>query len=305
MDIKETLLILRRRWYITGSLLLLTLGASAALAARPGPYQSESQVVLLPSAQSAKAAGGNPYLSFDDSETLTADLLRRQLIAPPLVQSLSKNGYRSSYQVVDDPLTVGPVLDVTVTGNNESSVEHTLAGVTFAAGRQLRLMQGHVAPIDRITLRTVSYARQPSLLVSKKARTPVVALAMGLVLTLAVPLAFDAAVADRGKTGSRARSPLRPAIRAATITAATITAATITAAARSLARVQLKPGGSGPDGRPGTTPDGVAPGRRADAWQQLMADPGAGRRTGQPGPVATAGDQGLAARHDSATIRDD
>lgn len=221
MDIRETLLILRRRWYVTGPLLLLTVAASAALAARSGPYQSESQVVLLPSAQSAKVAGGNPYMSFDDSVTLTADLLRRQLTSPQLVQSLGKNGYRSSYQVVDDPLTAGPVLDITVTGSSKSSVEHTLAGVTDQAGKQLRLMQGDVAPIDRITLKTVSYDPKPSLLLSKKARTPLVALAIGLVLTIAVPLTADAAIADRRKARrSRAWSLRSPARRPATITAA-------------------------------------------------------------------------------------
>jgi hypothetical protein len=286
MDIRETLRILRRRWYVTGPLLLLTVAASAVLAARSGPYQSESQVVLLPSAQSAKAAGGNPYLSFDDSLTLTADLLRRQLIAPPVVQSLGRNGYRSPYQVVDDPLTVGPVLDITVTGSSKSSVEHTLAGVTHEAGRQLRVMQGDVAPIDRITLRTVSYAPKPSLLAANKARTPVVALAVGLVLTLAVPLTFDAAMADRRKAGSRARSPRRPAIRAATIAAA----------ARTLARVQLKLGRTGADGRGGTTPDGVPAGRPADDWQQLLADPGHGRRSDQGQPVAADGNQDSTAR---------
>jgi hypothetical protein len=221
MDIKETLRILRRRWYITGPMLLLAVAGSAALAARPGPYQSVSQVVLLPSAQSSKLAGGNPYLSFDDSVTLTADLLRRQLTAPPVVQSLGKNGYRSSYQVVDDPLTVGPVLDITVTGSSKSSVEHTLVGVTDQAGKQLLVMQGHVAPIDRITLKTVSYDPTPSLLLSRKARTPLVALAIGLVLTVAVPLTVDAAAADRRKASrSRAWSLRTPARRTATIIAA-------------------------------------------------------------------------------------
>jgi hypothetical protein len=220
MDVRKTLQILGRRWYIAVPLLLLTVAASAAMAARPGPYQSESQVVLLPSAQSSKLAGGNPYLSFDDSLTLTADLLRRLLINPPLVQSLGKNGYGSSYQVVDDPLTAGPVLDITVTGTSKDSVEHTLAGVTNEAGRQLRLMQGHVAPIDLITLKTVSYDSKASLLLTRKARTPLVALAIGLVLTVAVPLAFDAAAADRRKSRSRARSPRRPVRRAGTVTVA-------------------------------------------------------------------------------------
>jgi hypothetical protein len=284
MNSKETLLILCRRWYIAGPLLLLTLGASASLAARPGPYQSESEVVLLPSAQSSKLAGGNPYLSFDDSLTLTADLLRRELTAPPLVQSLGRNGYRSSYQVADDPLTAGPVLDITVTGNSKSSVEHTLAGVTYEAGRQLRFMQSHLAPIDRITLTTVSYAPKPSLLVSKKARTPVVALAIGLVLTLAVPLTVDAAVSDRRKAGSRARSARRPVRRAGTVTAiVTSWAGVQLKAAASWAGVQLK---------------------AAASWAgvQLKAAASWARRQLV---VTENGDRGLAAKQDTAKILDE
>jgi hypothetical protein len=277
-------------------------------------------VVLLPSAQSSKLAGGNPFLSFDDSLTLTADLLRRQLTAPPVVQSLGKNGYRNSYQVVDDPLTAGPVLDITVTGNSKNSVEHTLAGVTTEAGRQLLVMQGHVAPIDRINLRTVSYAPQASLLVSKKARTPVVALAVGLVLTLAVPLTIDAAIADRRKTRSRAWSPRSAAKRAATMIAA----------AGSLARAQLiaKPS---TDGQPGTGPDGAssgatrswqpnaadrvladdrhrsqAAGRPTDGWHGIMADPGLGHhRTGRGRPVAAGVEHQLAAKQDRAGVPDE
>jgi hypothetical protein len=295
MDIKETLLILRRRWYITGPLLLLTVGASAALLARPGPYQSESQVVLLPSAQSAKAAGGNPYLSFDDSLTLTADLLRRELVAPPLIQSLSKNGYRSSYQVVDDPLTVGPVLDITVTGKSKSSVEHTLEGVTSEAGKQLHAMQGRVAPIDQITLRTVSYAPKPSLLVSKKARTPLVALAVGLILTLAVPLMFDAAIADRRKAGSRVRSPRSPVRRARTVTAVVASWAGVQLkAAAAWAGVQLKAAAAWA---------GVqlkAAACRAGAQLKAAASWARGQLV-----VAANDDHGLAAKHDSAKVLDE
>jgi hypothetical protein len=275
MDIGGTLRILRRRWYITGPLLLLTVATSAALAARPGPYQAESQVVLLPSAQSSKPAGGNPYLSFNDSETLTADLLRRQLTAPPLVQSLGNDGYGESYQVVDDPLTAGPVLDITVTGGSKASVEHTLAGVTNEAGTQLRLMQGRVAPIDQMTVKTVSYAPDPSLLVTRKARTPVVALAIGLLLSVAVPLTVDAAIAERREVGPSVRSRPSPARRAAT---------TIAAAASWARMQQLKLARTGPE-------------HSADA------DHGGLAARGQP--VVADGDTEFGAKDDSAKVPDE
>ncbi len=209
MDLTESVRALRRRWYVSLPLLLLTLGGTAALAVRAGPYQAESQVVLLPSAQTAKPAGGNPYLSFDDSLTLTADLLRRELTAPPVVHALAVRGYGSPFQVVDDPLTAGPVLDITVTGNSKSAVEHTLAGVTSQAAKQLSAMQGGLAPIDRINVKTVSYQGRAALEISKKARTPVVVLGLGLVLTVAITLMLDAAVTDRRRAVIAVRSTRR------------------------------------------------------------------------------------------------
>ena len=114
--------ILRRRWWLALLLLLLTLAATAALAAKPGPYTAESQVALLPSKHISGPAGGNPYLSFGTADTLTADLLRRELTAPASVARLAAAGYSSTYLVTDDPTTAGPVLDITVTGTSKTVV---------------------------------------------------------------------------------------------------------------------------------------------------------------------------------------
>lgn len=197
MDVIGPLRTLRRQWLLTLLLLLLTLAATAALAKRPGPYQSESQVVLLPSKMSSKAFGGNPYLSFGSSISLTADLVRREVMDPRTALALAAQGYTSAYSIVDDPDTAGPVLDVVVSGNNKYSVQHTLNGVTADVSTKLAELQAGVKPVDRITSLVVSADPEASLKLSKKARPIAVILGFGLVLTIAIPQLIDAALAKR------------------------------------------------------------------------------------------------------------
>ena len=76
----------------------------------PWTYTSQSTVVLLASQHASKVVGGNPYLAFDSSLTLTADVVRREVMDPRTGQDLAKRGYTASYAVVDAPDTSGPVL---------------------------------------------------------------------------------------------------------------------------------------------------------------------------------------------------
>jgi hypothetical protein len=211
MEVMGWVRILRKRWWLTLLLLLLTLAAVAALAARPGPYTAESQISLLPSQHISGPAGGNPYLSFGDSETLTADLLRREMTAPAAVTRLAAAGYSSSYLVTDDP-SAGQVLDITVTGSSKATVEHTLQGVTAAASTTLAGMQAGLNSSEQITSIVVSLAPEAKLSVGKKARTLIVVFAAGFVFTIALPQALDAAFSRRrarrfGVTPSPAKLP--------------------------------------------------------------------------------------------------
>jgi hypothetical protein len=197
MDVMGSLRALRRRWILTLALLLLTLAGAGALAHRPGPYTSESQVVLLPSEQNSAINGRNPYLSFGGSISLTADLVRREVTDPRTVQALAAQGYSAPYQVTDDTNTAGPVLDVTVTGSSKALVERTLYGVTAEIGRRLDIMQAGVKHASKITALTVSVDLTPTLKLSQKARTVVVILGLGLILTIAIPQIVDASIMRR------------------------------------------------------------------------------------------------------------
>jgi hypothetical protein len=208
MDLVASGRTLRRRWILTSFLFLLTvLAALAAWVKIPGPYQAESMIVLYPSQQASKLNGDNPLMSFGGSLNVAGDIVLREVSAPSYAAQLAAHGYTSSFTIADDPNTTGPILDVTVTGSNQSQVEQTLNGVTAAVKNQLAAIQQNYKPANRITSQVVSTQPTAKLLVSKKARTIVIVLGLGLVLTFAIPQVVDAEIAKRrGARGQRVNS---------------------------------------------------------------------------------------------------
>jgi len=198
MDVMGWIGALRRRWILVIVLLLPTLFAAAAVAAQPGPYQARSQVALLPSKESSKLVGGNPFLNFTGSVFTTADLVSQEVMAPQVGQRLSARGFLSSYQVADDPLD-GTVLDITVTGNSPSLVLRTLGAVTGAVRSTLTAVQGNVKPTAQITSIVLSTDLQAALMVTHKARKVLAVLGAGLAITIGLPLLVDAIAARRNR----------------------------------------------------------------------------------------------------------
>jgi hypothetical protein len=213
MDLVASGRTLRRRWILTSFLFLLTLAAAvAAWVKLPGPYQAESMTVLYPSQQASKPNGDNPLMSFGGSLNVAGDIVLRMVSSPAYAAQLAAQGYTSSFTIVDDPNTTGPILDVTVTGSNQSQVEQTLNGVTTAVKTQLAAIQRNYKPANRITSQVVSTQPTPKLLISKKARTVVIVLGLGLILTFAIPQVVDAEIAKRrGARGKRVNSNFTPA----------------------------------------------------------------------------------------------
>jgi capsular polysaccharide biosynthesis protein len=200
MDIMESLRILRRRWILTVIMLLVVLGGTAAAALKlPRTYESDSTVVLLASRNASKPNGGNPYLSFNSSLPLTADVVRRELMDPRTVQALKDEGYGEMYAVAAATDTSGPVLLVTVTGPNKPAVERTVYGVTSEIGLKLAALQSTVTPANQITVVTLSVDRHATLSISKLARPVVVLFGLGIVIALAVPLIVDAQSTRRSR----------------------------------------------------------------------------------------------------------
>ena len=193
MDVSGALHTLRKHWILTSVLVLLTLiGAMQAWVKISGPYQSESQVVFLASQQASKPNGSNPYLSFDGTLSTTADIVRREVLDPRIVAALAARGFKETYDIQNDPLGVGPILDITATGPTKAGVMATQAAVTAEVQSQLLQLQTDILPKNQITSMVVTSSPKATLMVSKKARPVVAVLVVGFILTLAIPLMVDA-----------------------------------------------------------------------------------------------------------------
>lgn len=201
MNLGELFHIWRKRPIMTVALLLVVLaGTASALLGLPRAYQSNSSVVLLASRFAAKQAGGNPYMSFSSSLTLTGDVISGELMAPRTVTSLAASGYADPYTVTVAPYntaTTGSVLLVSVTGNNRAAVERELYGVTNEISVELAQIQAKVRPQSRIRIATISVTPQAALDVARTARPLVVVVAASLLLLLGIPVVVDGQASKR------------------------------------------------------------------------------------------------------------
>lgn len=207
MDVSGALHTLRKHWILTSVLVLLTLiAAMGAWTKISGPYQLTSQVVFLASEQTSKPNGNNPYLSFDDTLSTTADIVRRQVLDPRIVAALAARGFNDTYDIEDDPLGIGPVLDITATGPTKAGVMATQAAVTAEVQNQLQELQTDLLTKDQITSMVVTSSPKATLMVSKKARPVVAVLVVGFILILAIPQMVDAVqnrTSNRRKKGGQ------------------------------------------------------------------------------------------------------
>jgi hypothetical protein len=194
----EVLASLRRRWILTTILFVFTLAATAAaLVKLPWTYSAQSSVVFLASDLASKPYGGNPYLAFGSTLNQTADVIRYEVSDQRTALALAAGGYPDSYTVVDAVDTAGPILQVTVTGSNPATVEHTLSGVTQQIASLLGQQQSGINRFDQIREQVLTFAVEPSRLTSKKSRPLSVVFGIGIVFTIAIPLIVDAALLRR------------------------------------------------------------------------------------------------------------
>jgi hypothetical protein len=269
MYLGESGSIWRRRWILTTVMLMLAAFVSAAAAARlPRSYQAQSSVVLLAPRSVAKVDGGNPYLSFSPSLTLTADVLSRELMGPAAARRLAAGGARAAYTVAlptYTTATTGSVLLVTVSGSGQASVETTLRAVTQEISTQLARLQGPVRPADRIRATTLAMSPQPTLSVSMSARPLVAVIVPVFLLALWIPVAVDGSAARRrlrrqALRAAAARPPAGPPLPAWPAPAGKVPAASYGAA-----NGNGNGAGNGTGGGNGNGGRGRSPQRRAGA----------------------------------------
>lgn len=209
MNLSESLRTLRRRWVLTLLLLVLVGGITVAAAVKlPKSYQSTATVALLTSKTDSKLYfNDNPYLAFDDSLNVAADVLGRRMMDPAVVSALTAQGYTGSYQVVDAPTSPGPVLIITVTDKNPAKAQSTLGAVTNEIASQLTILQSDVAPSNRISDTVLSSSLTATLAISKMIRPLAAVVVLGLVLLFGIPLIVEGASVRRRANRKTSQAP--------------------------------------------------------------------------------------------------
>jgi hypothetical protein len=215
MELRQAVRIWRARWIFTSVLVILAVvGAAEAVAKMPRYYQSASSVVLLASHAASKQNGGNPFLSFGPSLTLTADAVSRELTAPATVSQLAARGFTASYTVAVPPVTTfttGSVLLATVAGTDAAGVQRTLQAVTKQISTQLAQLQRGVPAPSRVRADTLSFSPRATLSISQTARPLVIVGALLLVICLGTPIVVDGLVTRR-RLRTRPTLPDSPAL---------------------------------------------------------------------------------------------
>ncbi|MEW2358235.1 hypothetical protein [Spirillospora sp. NPDC029432] len=191
MDLLDWMGILLRRWLLTVPLLLLALGGVAAAAVlTPWTYEAKASVVFLASPFQAREAGGNPWLIFDSSLTITAEVVGREMMDDRTAAELRGRGLTAEYEVGVAQDSTGPVLAVDVTGPDEKVTKGTLDALVAAIPQRLAQLQAKEGVAERAQIRANVVTASPAatLAPTAKMRTLVMVLFVGLALTVAVPL---------------------------------------------------------------------------------------------------------------------
>lgn len=198
MEPANAIAIWRGRWILTGGLILLALvGVGVAMVFLPRTYQLTASVLLVDSRYGAQATGGNPYLNFSASLTLTADAVSRQVTDPQTASYLASHGFLGSYTVTMPTYstsTVGSVLLITVSSDGTGGVEHTLNGVIGAVRTSLAKLQAGIQPACRIRLVVLAPAVSPTLDATHTVRSVAIVGGFGLLVAFGVPWMVDAQV---------------------------------------------------------------------------------------------------------------
>jgi hypothetical protein len=194
---------LLRRWYVTLAGLACT-GALifAVLQLAPPTYQSESRILLVPP---VVKAGENPYLSLSGLREVS-EVLGVSMSDDATLQSLKDAGLDGKFTVARDVAAAGPI--IVVTGEADSS-EQSMRNRDLAAavipGRLAQLQDNENIPrASRITSQTISVDKEGEADLKSLIRLLVVAVGLGLALTVGAVALTDRVLTRRreGRSGA-------------------------------------------------------------------------------------------------------
>lgn len=149
MLISELVSVLRRWWFI---LLPALIVAGPVALILPPTYQSSAQVLLVPSSQTpGSEVRVNPYLNFNQTLFIAADVVRLSVTDQESVQRLRSADVPGTFSVELDKASSGPVLLVTGTGTTPREARRIVTEVVDSVKLALKDRQLEAdAPADSL-----------------------------------------------------------------------------------------------------------------------------------------------------------
>ncbi|MET9950083.1 O-antigen ligase family protein [Streptomyces sp. NPDC006339] len=193
MSIAEIFRVLARRWYAMVPLTLLSLVAGGYLYTTvPVTYESQSQLALLNSSRVARPAPsyGNPLAYASGSLIGTADVLIRALQSPETVVVLRGHGVTDEYAVDFAAQAEGPLLTLTVKGEDRDRVLEQTRTITDYAAEQLQALQQQARVPDGYYVRSARIVPPQKPVSQPKSRYQKVAAVVVFGVTAAFVLSF-------------------------------------------------------------------------------------------------------------------
>jgi capsular polysaccharide biosynthesis protein len=200
MDLLDSLRALLRRWPVTVALLAVTIAATVgALIAIPWQYESKATIVLLSSRKGSQPVGGNPWLAFDASLTITAEVISRSMSDERTLQKLKDEGKTADFTVGLAQDSRGPLLDITATGPDPTVAQATMETLATLSQQRLTETQQKSAILPDATIRAelVTSSDKAELTAEKKIRLLVIIFAAGMLLTIGIPLFLESLAQKR------------------------------------------------------------------------------------------------------------
>ncbi|GAA2813234.1 chain length determinant protein [Streptomyces showdoensis] len=194
MDLAEIFRVMCRRWYVLVPGLLLTAGLTVgAWLLVPTAYESQSTVALLNSRKGA-AADGNPFLSMEPSLTGMADSLARNVNSDVSVAELKDKGLTEKYEAKIADNAQGPLLWLTVTGDDPDAVLKANKTLMEYTAQRLKDLQADqkVEADSMIRLTTIVPPQDPQAQMKSKVQYLIMAAGLGFVLSLVATFFVEA-----------------------------------------------------------------------------------------------------------------
>lgn len=196
---------LARRWYLVVAGVIATLAlCMGATWVVPATYETHASVVFLPPPTSV-VQGGNPYLQLGGLNQVV-DVVARSLSSQQVAAEMKAEDAASTFEVVRDLTTSGPILALTVEGRTMDRASLSLKALLARVPSTLTSLQNSldIGPKSQISSMVLTQDESPEAVTRARLRAVVAAAGVGLLVTLMIVALIDSWLLRR--SGSRRRT---------------------------------------------------------------------------------------------------